>query len=247
MNRYLTTATVMPSYVILPRALLRLDLGNTELSAYMLLLDRARISFQNRGWRDGEGRAFLYYPVQALARDLRRSETAVKTALRRLEEKDLILRKRQGQGRPNRIYVKLPEEESWAPAPEGPEASPEEESRAPFAEGPEASPEESGIPAPERWGDTGQGGGSLPPEEPGSAPSGGEETRTPGGKESAPQIKTREKKRGRKSKGAKAPSAAFPALPERARKRLCIPCRGGPGGARRFTPPGDSKRTPPWC
>ncbi len=212
MNRYLTTATVMPSYVILPRALLRLDLGNTELSAYMLLLDRARISFQNRGWRDGEGRAFLYYPVQALARDLRRSETAVKTALRRLEEKDLILRKRQGQGRPNRIYVKLPEEESWAPAPERPEAS----------------PEESGIPAPECWGDTGQGGGSLPPEEPGSAPSGGEETRTPGGKESAPQIKTREKKQWRKSKGAKAPSAAFPALPERARKRLCIPRRGGP-------------------
>ena len=38
-----------------------------------------------------------------------RYEMTIKTALKALEEKQLIYRKRQGIGRPNRIYVKYPD------------------------------------------------------------------------------------------------------------------------------------------
>ncbi len=116
MNRYLMPGTIMPSYLILPRGLKELDLSSTELWVYALLLDRARLSYGSPAWRDGEGRAFLYYPILALSKALGRSGTAVKNALRRLEEMDLIRRERLGQGKPNRIYVKLPEAEGWSPA-----------------------------------------------------------------------------------------------------------------------------------
>ncbi len=115
MNHYLGLGTIMPDYLILPRPLMKLKLSATELWVYLLLLDRARLSFRSPAWRDRKGRAFLYYPILDLAEAVGRSETAVKTALRELEEKDLIRRIRQGQGKPNRLYVKLPETESWAP------------------------------------------------------------------------------------------------------------------------------------
>ena len=103
----------MPDYLILPRPLMKLKLTATELLVYLLLLDRARLSFRSPAWRDKKGRAFLYYPIQDLSEAIGRSDTAVKTALRQLEEKDLIRRIRQGQGKPNRIYVKVPEAEGW--------------------------------------------------------------------------------------------------------------------------------------
>ncbi len=133
MNRIFTSRTPMPGYLILPRGLLRLELSATELSVYMLLLDRARISARSEAWQDEEGKVFLYYPIVELAKDAGRSGTSVKTALRCLEEKDLIIRKRQRLGRPNRIYVKLPEGAEAAAAPslaagesEGKEAAPAE-------------------------------------------------------------------------------------------------------------------------
>ncbi len=113
MNRYLGTGIIMPSYLILPRSLLKLKLTATELLVYLLLLDRARLSFRSHAWWDKKGRTFLYYPILDLAEAIGRSDTAVKTALRQLEEKDLIHRVRQGQGKPNRIYVKMPDAESW--------------------------------------------------------------------------------------------------------------------------------------
>ncbi len=124
----------MPGYLILPRGLLRLELSATELSVYMLLLDRARISARSEAWQDEEGKVFLYYPIVELAKDAGRSGTSVKTALRCLEEKDLIIRKRQRLGRPNRIYVKLPE---------GAEAAAAPSSAAGESEGKEAAPAES--------------------------------------------------------------------------------------------------------
>jgi DNA-binding MarR family transcriptional regulator len=120
----------MPSYLIFPRKLLKLGLTVTELSVYMLLLDRARLSCQNEGWQDEEGNTFLLFPVRALAEALDSSETAVKKAMRKLEGKGLITRQRQGMCRPNRIYVKVPEAdeapsagESKAGSPPGSEAA----------------------------------------------------------------------------------------------------------------------------
>ncbi len=130
MYRYFSPETPMPSYLIFPRKLLKLGLTVTELSVYMLLLDRARLSCQNEGWQDEEGNTFLLFPVRALAEALDSSETAVKKAMRKLEGKGLITRQRQGMCRPNRIYVKVPEAdeapsagESKAGSPPGSEAA----------------------------------------------------------------------------------------------------------------------------
>ena len=135
MSHYITQTTPMPAYLIFPRELLKLDLTATELSVYMLLLDRARLSGQNDGWKDSEGRVFLFFPILELAKGIGRSDTAVKKALRSLEEKDLISRRRQGMGKPSRIYVKLPEA--------GKDASPVESKDASPTYGKDASPVES--------------------------------------------------------------------------------------------------------
>ena len=139
MNHYITRDAQMPGYLIFPRALLQMELTAAEVSVYMLLLDRSRLSVQNEKWIDGEGRAFLYFPILELAKAIGRSDTAVKKALRGLEEKDLISRKRQGLGKPNRIYVKLPEDGKDASSPESKDASPAESRDASPRYGKEAS------------------------------------------------------------------------------------------------------------
>ncbi len=141
MNEIFTRETLMPGYLIFPRALLTLDLNAAELSIYMLLLDRARISARSEDWQDELGQVFLYFPIEKLAVAAGRSPSAVKHALRGLEEKDLIARKRQGLGKPNRIYVKLPEAGKSADA-EGQRSLPPEGQRSTPVEGRKAYPAE---------------------------------------------------------------------------------------------------------
>ncbi len=143
MNHYITRDTQLPGYLVFPRALLQTELTAAEAAVYMLLLDRARLSMQKEKWTDGEGRAFLYFPILELARAIGRSDTAVKNALRGLEQKDLISRKRQGMGKPSRIFVKLPESGKPASPIESKEASPAESKEASPIESKEASPAES--------------------------------------------------------------------------------------------------------
>ena len=140
MNRYITRDTQMPGYLVFPRALLQMELTAAELSVYMLLLDRSRLSRQNEKWTDEEGRAFVCFPILELAGAIGRSDTAVKNALRGLEEKDLISRNRQGMGKPSRIYVKLPESGREAPAPESKDTSPTKGKDTCPAEGKDVSP-----------------------------------------------------------------------------------------------------------
>ena len=84
------------------------DLSETARLVYILLLDRARVSQAKCGWADEHGNVFIYYPIRDLAKAIHKSEMSVKTALSALEKCGLILRKRQGVGKANRIYVKLP-------------------------------------------------------------------------------------------------------------------------------------------
>ena len=114
MNDIYTGEFVINNYLIFPRSMLKLGLNATEAAVYMLLLDRAKLSAQKGGWTDEMGYVYLFYPILSLARDLDRGETAVRTALQSLEQRDLICRRRQGRGKPNRLYVKLPREEPSA-------------------------------------------------------------------------------------------------------------------------------------
>jgi hypothetical protein len=115
MTEFLTRDSVLPPYLIFPRFLLDSSLSETAKLLYMVLLDRARLSMQNEGWTDDQDRVFLYFPIQALAETLHKSEMTVKTALTALENADLIQRVRQGIGKPNRIYVKCPRDSFLSP------------------------------------------------------------------------------------------------------------------------------------
>ena len=99
----------MPVYLMYPRFLLELEINDTAKMVYLLLYDRARLSMQN-GWLDEDGRVYVYYTEEHLAEALHRTEATIRTAMNTLEHHGLIHRKRQGAGRPNRIYVRIPKD-----------------------------------------------------------------------------------------------------------------------------------------
>ena len=109
MTEFITTDTSLPPYMVFPRFLLDMELNETTKLLYMVLLDRARLSLKNEGWTDESGHVFLYFTIESMSEVLHKSQMTIKTSLAALEKQDLILRKRQGAGHPNRIYVKFPE------------------------------------------------------------------------------------------------------------------------------------------
>ena len=103
MTAFVTANSKMGSYLMFPRFLLDAPVNETAKLLYMLLLDRAKLSMKKPEWADQTGRVFIHYPITKLAEALHKSETTVKTALSDLEDAGLILRARQGIGKPNRI------------------------------------------------------------------------------------------------------------------------------------------------
>lgn len=74
---------------------------------YGLLLDRMQLSMKN-GWVDESGRVFIYYTVDSIMEALSCGNKKVSNLLAELDDKrgiGLISRTRQGQGKPDRIYV----------------------------------------------------------------------------------------------------------------------------------------------
>ena len=109
MTRFLTQDSPIPPYMAFPRFLLDKDgLNETAKILYTILLDRARLSQKNDGWMDEQGHVFIFFPIKNLAETMHKSEMSIKTALNALEKENLIVRRRQGAGFPNRIYVKYP-------------------------------------------------------------------------------------------------------------------------------------------
>lgn len=110
MTQFLTPGSQILNYLVFPKFLLEIDdLNETAKILYMILLDRARLSQKNDRWTDENGHVYLFFTIPSLADAMHKSEMTIKTALKALEEKQLIYRKRQGIGRPNRIYVKYPD------------------------------------------------------------------------------------------------------------------------------------------
>ena len=69
-----------------------------------LLLDRVSLSVRN-SWQDGEGRAYVYYAIAEICEDFGCSRVTAGKLLSELERIGLIERRKQGQGKPDRIYV----------------------------------------------------------------------------------------------------------------------------------------------
>ena len=112
MTQYLKCDSYIPPYMAYPRFLLDVDISETAKLVYMLLLDRARMSMKNKDWQDEIGRVFVLYTIPNLAKDIGKGETTVKKALNQLFKQGLILKQSLGPGQPNKIYVKIPAENS---------------------------------------------------------------------------------------------------------------------------------------
>ena len=78
----------IPLYLPFPRFLIPLDLSNDAKVLYALLFDRAGISREN-GYIEPDGRIRLYFTLEEATR-----------AFQELERSGLIIRKKQGLGRP---------------------------------------------------------------------------------------------------------------------------------------------------
>ena len=88
------------------------DLSAEAKLLYGLLLDRVSLSEKN-GWRDEAGCVYIYFKVGEIGRALGCGKDKALCLLRELESgtgAGLIVRVRQGLGRPSRIYVRLPED-----------------------------------------------------------------------------------------------------------------------------------------
>ncbi|MDE7245336.1 MAG: replication initiator protein A [Oscillospiraceae bacterium] len=93
---------------------------------YGLLLDRMGLSIRN-GWTDNSGRVYIYFTLEDTMQMMDCGHTKAVKLFADLEQSGLIERRRQGQGKPARIYVKnfiLPSQDN--PADAEPEPEPED-------------------------------------------------------------------------------------------------------------------------
>lgn len=72
---------------------------------YGLMLDRMSLSTRNK-WLDDENRVFIYFSLEDTKKMLNCKDNKAIDIRKALEEIGLIECKRQGQGKPTKIYVK---------------------------------------------------------------------------------------------------------------------------------------------
>jgi len=111
MNIFMKYDTEIPEFLAFPKFLLETELSYAAQLAYMLLLARAKLSQINR-WVDVGRNVFVIYPVEELARDIKKSRSRTFSALKELEEADLIFRKRMIFNGANRIFIKVPQSQN---------------------------------------------------------------------------------------------------------------------------------------
>ena len=106
-----TTDSPAASYVPLPRFLLQdetlCEISNDAKVLYALLPDRASISRQN-GYVEPDGTIRLYFTVEQAQAKLHRSRQSATRIFRELEYSGLIVRRKQGLGRPVLITLNYP-------------------------------------------------------------------------------------------------------------------------------------------
>ena len=111
------------SFIRVPRLLMTGEefkgLSTDAKLLYALLLDRMGLSMRN-GWLDEEGRVYIYYTVDEIQEDLNCGHGKACKLLAELDTVKgigLIERKKQGQGKPTKIYVKQFAERESSPQP----------------------------------------------------------------------------------------------------------------------------------
>ena len=106
----LTTQSPAASYVPLPRFLLQdetLRSLSNDAKVLYALLDRASISRQN-GYVEPDGTIRLYFTLEQAQVKLHRSRQSATRIFRELEYSGLIVRRKQGLGKPALITLNYP-------------------------------------------------------------------------------------------------------------------------------------------
>ena len=106
-----TVKSPAASYIPLPRFLLQdeqlRDISNDAKVLYALLLDRASVSRQN-GYIEPDGTIRLYFTLEQAQKKLHRSRQCAPRIFRELEYSGLIVRRKQGLGKPAIITLNYP-------------------------------------------------------------------------------------------------------------------------------------------
>ncbi len=137
------------SFIRVPRLLMKgkefRELSTDAKLLYSLLLDRMSLSMRN-GWLDEAGRVYIYYTVEEIQDDLNCGHNKACKLLAELDTVKgigLIERKKQGQGKPTKIFVKqFAENEAHNQNPE--DYTPENGKSAKRKSGVQASPKAEG-------------------------------------------------------------------------------------------------------
>ena len=97
------------AFIMLPKKLLTDERYNSlspvSIMIYSALADRASLSEKN-GWIDSDGRVFIYFAINEMAKLIGCCRDKVIDYFRELEALGLIERKRQGLGKASKIYIR---------------------------------------------------------------------------------------------------------------------------------------------
>lgn len=96
------------SFIKLPKFLIDLDISVEAKYIYCLLLDRYSLSEKNH-WLDEDGNIYLYFTLFDVQKAIGISEKSAVNVFKELENNNLIIRKRQGQGNPAKIFLPNPD------------------------------------------------------------------------------------------------------------------------------------------
>lgn len=109
MNYFYGAQAEQFSYIRIPKELVvgseYSDLSVQAKILYGILLDRMERSYENK-WLDDENRVFIYFSLEDTKKMLNCKDNKAIDIRKALEEIGLIECKRQGQGKPTKIYVK---------------------------------------------------------------------------------------------------------------------------------------------
>ena len=104
---FLSKASRLTNYSTIPNELFSMKLSSTATILYAKLLNRANLSISN-GKVDDQGRIYILYRQEDLARELGKSISTIKGNMNELVEAGLIEKRRADKGRANMIYVLVP-------------------------------------------------------------------------------------------------------------------------------------------
>lgn len=74
---------------------------------YGIMLRRVDLS-RKTGWKDENGRIYQFYPIAEVMAALHCCKQKAVDTLRELEAAELLERRNQGQGKPSKLFLKIP-------------------------------------------------------------------------------------------------------------------------------------------